>query len=109
MKKIVINFGYRRSRENFMFVMKSVFGKHVFTVAGSVVKAGIQASSIDEEMGPETATTTNPDTNLLFQSLDSHLRPVTPDPTIPQSMQLYEEHKKYAQEYWSVRELRETC
>ncbi|KAF7267702.1 hypothetical protein GWI33_019092 [Rhynchophorus ferrugineus] len=48
---------------------------------------------------------TSPDLNnisVLLESLDSPLRPATPDFNDPRSVEKYEEHKKLAQEYWTV-------
>nr|CAH7729640.1 unnamed protein product [Callosobruchus chinensis] len=40
----------------------------------------------------------------LLDSLDPHLRPVTPDFNDEKSVQLYEEHKKLVEEYCKVQE-----
>ncbi|KAF5291393.1 hypothetical protein FQR65_LT01703 [Abscondita terminalis] len=46
----------------------------------------------------------SPDSNLdnVYLMLDPHLRPATPDSTDPNSLLLFEEHKKLAQEYFKV-------
>lgn len=66
------------------------------------MQAGIHNTIDDPTTSQPTNTTTNPDTNLLFESLDPPLRPGRPDPTLPNSLEIYEEHKRTAQEYWEV-------
>ncbi|CAH1972162.1 unnamed protein product [Acanthoscelides obtectus] len=75
-----------------------------FTFAGtaSTIQAGVQSSS-------EKSSSSNGNQDLgkmfaLLDSLDPHLRPVTPDFNDEKSVQLYEEHKKLVEEYCKVQE-----
>ncbi|KAK4874123.1 hypothetical protein RN001_013483 [Aquatica leii] len=63
----------------------------------NTVQTEVQNSSPSEEQN-------SPDPNLdnVYLMLDPHLRPATPDSTDPNSILLFEEHKKLAQEYFKV-------
>ncbi|CAG9812742.1 unnamed protein product [Phaedon cochleariae] len=64
----------------------------------NTIQAGVQKSS-------ESSHHTNQDLSnmyVLLDSLDPHLRPATPDFSNPNSVALYEEHKKLAEDYWKL-------
>lgn len=44
----------------------------------------------------------DPDLDNMYLMLESHLRPITPDLDVPQSKQIFDEHKQLAQEYFKV-------
>lgn len=58
-------------------------------------------SSLHPTMG-DNSSATDSDLENVYLFLDSPLRPATPDPNDPRSMNLFEEHKQLAQEYFKV-------
>ncbi|XP_028134200.1 mitogen-activated protein kinase kinase kinase 7 isoform X1 [Diabrotica virgifera virgifera] len=64
----------------------------------SSIQAGVESSSTENLH--DNQDTSN--IKVLLDSLDPHLRPVTPDYSDPQSVALLNEHIQLAEEYWKV-------
>lgn len=61
----------------------------------------VTAGTLSTSEAAHTASDLN-DISVLLGSLDSPIRPATPDLSDQRSIEKYEEHKKLAEEYWKI-------
>lgn len=68
----------------------------------NVTKTELSQQDLPQAQSEANNTESTLDLDSMHLMLEPHLRPATPDPNSPISMQIFDEHNKLAQEYLKV-------